>query len=118
MRAIDAALDEYNLRWEGSRRWVQQNLGYAGRLRSGFSSLSPFSQAVVIAVCICAIGYVLSPFDLFPESGTLSFPSLCAAVAPALLTLRCHPLCIYVVLGILGFVDDFLGCVCAALQGA
>ncbi len=67
-RGIDSALEEYNQRWEGTGRAVVQSLSFAGRLRSGFVALPLLTQIVIVLICLAAIGYVLSPFDLLPES--------------------------------------------------
>jgi RING finger protein 170 len=68
-RHVDAQLDEYNLRFEQvSRRWAQRNMGFARTMLDDFWTLPCLHKALVCTALMVGIGYMISPFDLLPES--------------------------------------------------
>jgi RING finger protein 170 len=80
-REVDGQLDDYNLRFEQvSRRWAQRNIGFARAMLDDFWALPCLHKALVCTALMVGIGYMLSPWDLLPES---------------------H-------LGIVGFIDDLI----------
>ncbi len=75
---VDAAVEAYNARfahrysYSASSQWapraVLANFGGARRLIDSFSQLPARDRALLVLLLVVAFAYLISPFDLLPES--------------------------------------------------